>query len=102
MGGLHIEMNVMEFLGDILPVADGPQFKSTFNHLSRKTNRWTWSANKSSEIPLIKYLYLVIELEPLSMQLVRSFLEANFELYVQCLGQLALWMFTFDHTSYAR
>ena len=36
------------------------------------------------------------------MQLVRSFREANFVLYVQCLGQLVQWMFDFDHANYAR
>ena len=36
------------------------------------------------------------------MKLVRSFREANFELNVQCLGQLVPWMFAFDHTNYAR
>ena len=36
------------------------------------------------------------------MQLVRSFREANFERYVQYLGQIVPWMFAFDHTNYAR
>ena len=48
------------------------------------------------------YWDLVLELELLSMQLVRSFCESNFELYVQCLGHLVPWMFAFDHTNYAR
>ena len=36
------------------------------------------------------------------MQLVRSFCEADFKLYVQCFGQLVPWMFALDHINYAR
>ena len=36
------------------------------------------------------------------MQLVRCLREANFDLYVQSLGQLVPWMFAFDHTYHAR
>ena len=61
-----------------------------------------WCSSKSSEIPQFKYWDLVLELELLSMQLVRSFREANFEHYVQCLCQIVPWMFAFDHTNYAR
>ena len=62
----------------------------------------SWSANKSCEIPQFNYMDLVIELELLSMFLVRSFCEANLELYVQCLSQLMPWICVFDHTNYPR
>lgn len=62
----------------------------------------SWSSNKTVQIPQFQYWALVLELELLAMQLVRSFREADFELYVQCLGQLVPWMFALDHTNYAR
>ena len=148
MWGLHIEMNVMKLLGDILTgsgwtailvqsevttsgradaILKGShvtrsryihQVKAAVLHLlqvsafqkyieslgqeDQQIDFKSWSSSKSSEIPQFKYWDLVLELELLSMQLVRSFREANFEHYVQCLGQIVPWMFAFDHTNYVR
>ena len=62
----------------------------------------SWSVNKSSNIPRFKYMDLVLELDLLFMHLFCYFREANFKLYVQCLGQLVPWMCAFDHTNYVR
>lgn len=134
MGGLHIEMNVMKLLGDILTgsrwatilvqsevttsgradaILKGShvtrsryvhQVTAAALHLLQMSafQKYTelpeqedqqidfksWSSNKRSEIPQFKYWDLVLELELLAMQLVCSFREANFDLYVQCLSQL--------------
>ena len=42
-----------------------------------------------------------VKLELLAMQLVRSLCKANFDLNVQCLGQLVPWMFACDRRTYA-
>lgn len=62
----------------------------------------SWSSNKATEVPQFQYWALVLELELLALQFVRSFREADFDLYIQCLGQLVPWMFALDHTNYAR
>ena len=103
MGGLHIEMNVMKLLGDILTGSGWTAILvESLGQEDQQMDFKSWSSSKSSEIPQFKYWDLVLELELLSMQLVRSFREANFEHYVQCLGQIVPWMFAFDHTNYAR
>ena len=148
MGGLHIELNVMKLLGDILTgsgwtailvqsevttsgradailkgshvtrsryihqvtaaalhllqVSAFQKYIESLGQEDQQMDFKSWSSSKSSEIPQFKYWDLVLELELLSMQLVRSFREANFEHYVQCLGQIVPWMFAFDHTNYAR
>ena len=62
----------------------------------------TWCNCKNSSIPQFKYWCLVLELELLALQFVRSLREADFQLYIQCLGQLVPWMFALDHTNYSR
>lgn len=62
----------------------------------------TWCDHNVETIPQFKYWSLVLELELLVLQFVRSLREADFLLYVQCLGQLVPWMFAMDHTNYAR
>ena len=60
---------------------------------TNKTNRWTSSTGlptRAAIFPQLKYWDLVLDLELLFMQLVRSFREANFELYVQCAVNVCL------------
>ena len=59
----------------------------------KNTNRWTSShglPTRAAIFPQLKYWDLVLELELLSMQLVRSFHEANVELYIQCAMDVCL------------
>jgi len=49
-----------------------------------------------------QYWALVLELELLALQFIHSLWEAHFTLYVPCLAQLVPWMFSLDHTNYAR
>ena len=70
-----------------------------------KKNFKTWSRTNTNNIPQFQYWALVLELELLALQsaiYTFSILEADFTLYVQCLGQLVPWMFSLDHTNYAR
>ena len=41
-------------------------------------------------------------LELLLLAFVRSFREANFELYIDALSKMVPWFFSLDHTNYAR
>ena len=61
-----------------------------------------WKNKMSTERPHFLYWCLVLELELCVLQLVRSLREANFKHYIECLGQLAPWMFSLDHINYAR
>lgn len=62
----------------------------------------SWCNARTKQSPQFQYWTTVLELELLVMQFVRSLREADFTLYVQCLGQLVPWMFSLDHTNYAR
>ena len=61
-----------------------------------------WRNTNADKFPQFQYWNLALKLELLAMQFVRSLCEADFELYVQCLGQFVPWMFSLDHTNYAR
>lgn len=61
-----------------------------------------WCTTKIEQSPQFQYWDLVLKLELLGMQFVRSQRQANFQLYVECLGQIVPWMFALDHTNYAR
>ena len=61
-----------------------------------------WFTLQCNECPQFYYWSLVLELELLMLQFVRSIREGNFELYVQSLASLVPWMFALDHTNYSR
>ena len=48
------------------------------------------------------YWLKTLSLEVLLLVYIRSLREGNFELYVQSLTQIMLWMFALDHTHYSR
>lgn len=61
-----------------------------------------WKEDMSKDHPQFLYWTRVLELELLCLQLVRSFREANFTLYLQSLKQIVPWMFALDNVNYAR
>jgi hypothetical protein len=61
-----------------------------------------WVKKQSKECPQFLYWSIVLELELLVLELVRSIREGKFLLYVQVLGKLAPWMFVLDLTNYSR
>ena len=61
-----------------------------------------WATRQASHIPMFQYWNTVQDLELLALQYVRSLREEDFELYVQCLKEIAPWLFSMDHTHYAR
>ena len=61
-----------------------------------------WKENLSKLHPHFLYWARVLELQIVCLQLVRSFREANFALYLQSLTQLVPWMFALDNVHYAR
>lgn len=143
MGGLHIEMNILNLLGDWLAgggwttalvkavfTTSGLEdailksFRVTSARYVHQTTAAAshllqFSANneytnsfagdkvlleftrsckvRSDQCPQFMYWSMVLDLELLLMQQVWSFREADFRLYVQCLGQLVPWMFSLDH-----
>ena len=62
----------------------------------------TWCDSQSQIHPQFKYWSTVLDLELLVMEFIKSLREGNFHNYVQTLDQLAPWMFTLDHSHYAR
>ena len=62
----------------------------------------SWITLNRNTIPQFQYWSMVLELELLVMQFVHSLRTADFDTYVQCIGQLTPWFFTFDHTNYSR
>ena len=43
-----------------------------------------------------------MEIEIQFLQFMKSQREANYEMYVECLGKMVPWMFAIDHVHYAR
>ena len=52
--------------------------------------------------PQFAYGNKTMELEILCLQFMKSQREANYEMYVECLGKMVPWMFAMDHVRYAR
>ena len=61
-----------------------------------------WCAEESQAHPQFLHWGKTLELELLLLQYVLAFRERNFQLYIECLGKLAPWMYAIDHTHYAR
>jgi len=61
-----------------------------------------WCLKKVASFPQFHVWYLTLQLELLLLAFVRSFQEANFELYIEALSKMVPWFFSLDHTNYAR
>ena len=61
-----------------------------------------WCLKKVTSFPQFHFWYLTLQLELLLLAFVRSFREANFELYIDALSKMVPWFFSLDHTNYAR
>ena len=61
-----------------------------------------WCLKKVASFPQFHFWYLTLQLELLLLAFVRSFREANFELYIDTLSKMVPWFFSLDHTNYAR
>ena len=61
-----------------------------------------WREDMSNKHPQFLYWARVLELQILCLQLMRSFREADFTLYLQSLKQIVPWMFALDNVHYAR
>ena len=61
-----------------------------------------WCLKKVTSFPQFHFGYLTLQLELLLLAFVRSFREANFELYIDALSKMVPWFFSLDHTNYAR
>ena len=61
-----------------------------------------WKNKMSSEHPQFLYRRRGLELKLCMLHLVRSMREANFKNYINSLAQIVPWMFSLDHTNYAR
>ena len=61
-----------------------------------------WLNEKSENSVNARYWFTVIKLETLLFLFVTSIREANFDLFLQCLEEIVIWMFSLDHFNYAR
>ena len=61
-----------------------------------------WIDKQCQEQPQFKYWAIVLYLELLVLQFIRSIRERNFPMYVQSLLQIVSWLFALDHINYAR
>ena len=61
-----------------------------------------WCDKQCQEQPQFKYWAIVLFLELLVLQFIRSIRERNFPMYVQSLLQIVSWLFALDHINYAR
>ena len=61
-----------------------------------------WCAEEAQAHPQFLHWGKTSDLELLLLQYVLAFRERNFQLYIECLGRLAPWMFALDHNHDAR
>ena len=61
-----------------------------------------WCLSKVATFPQFHFWYLTLRLELLLLTFVRSFREANFQLYIDAVTQIVPWFFALDHPNYAR
>ena len=61
-----------------------------------------WCEKQCKEQPQFKYWTIVLYLELLYLQFIRSIRERNFKMYIQTLIQIVPWLFALDHINYAR
>ena len=56
-----------------------------------------WLNEKSENSINARYWFTVIKLETLLFLFVASIQEANYDLFLQCLEEIVIWMFSLDH-----
>ncbi|XP_048003917.1 uncharacterized protein LOC125240114 [Leguminivora glycinivorella] len=61
-----------------------------------------WHSKKCVEIPQFKYWDLVLNLELLVLQFVRSTRTGDFKLYLNSIRSILPWFFSLDHVNYSR
>ena len=61
-----------------------------------------WVSERKSKSVQFYYWHTVMELEALLLMFIKSVRIGNFEMFISCLEQIAPWMFSLDHTHYAR
>lgn len=61
-----------------------------------------WAENNMSQSPTFYFWLLVLNLECLLLNFVKSMRQKNYEYFVRCLITMLPWFFVFDHTNYAR
>ena len=140
-GGLHIEMEVLKCLGDLLDssgwtnaliqagvVTSGRAdavLKASHVTRARRAHQISasalyillqrayskneteisfedWIANHVETSPTFQYWCLILELEFMMLVFVRAIREAKFQLYVEVLQRLVIWMFALDKPNYSR
>jgi len=62
----------------------------------------TWCTKRKSESPQFCYWYLVLSMELTTLTLIRSFREADFQLYCESLSELLPYFFANNNVNYAR
>ena len=62
----------------------------------------TWKESKTKENANLCFWFHAIQLETLLFSLTKSLRDADVGLFVQCIKEIMPWMFTLDHTHYAR
>eukprot|EP00112_Aurelia_sp_Birch-Aquarium-sp1_P020485 Seg5293.2 transcript_id=Seg5293.2/GoldUCD/mRNA.D3Y31 product="hypothetical protein" protein_id=Seg5293.2/GoldUCD/D3Y31 len=61
-----------------------------------------WIEQKRSESVQFKYWLTGMDMESILLLLVQSLRASNFQMFVSALEQIVPWMFSLDHTNYAR
>ncbi len=61
-----------------------------------------WKECMASQNPQFQYWERTLQFELTVLLFVRAIRLDNFELYVEALAKLVVWLFAFDHTHYAR
>ncbi|KAH3843740.1 hypothetical protein DPMN_117270 [Dreissena polymorpha] len=69
---------------------------------AEKLDYQQWSDMMDNIHPQFAYWNKTMELEILFLQFMKCQREANYEMYVECLGKMVPWMFAKDHVHYAR
>ncbi len=62
----------------------------------------TWCIEMGEKHVQFKYWSITLELQLLILMFVRSLRTSSFDIYVNCLEQLAPWFCALDHTHYSR
>eukprot|EP00112_Aurelia_sp_Birch-Aquarium-sp1_P002123 Seg1231.2 transcript_id=Seg1231.2/GoldUCD/mRNA.D3Y31 product="hypothetical protein" protein_id=Seg1231.2/GoldUCD/D3Y31 len=78
------------------------EYTKMMPHEESKLTYEEWCKMKSSESIMFKFWLLTLELQLTVLILVRSFREANFNLYVDALVKITPWFFALDHQNYAK
>ena len=61
-----------------------------------------WCTEQSKVHPQFKFWSLILHLELLLLQHIKSIRQEKFNLYIECLGQMVQWFFALNFTHYSR